>query len=128
MTLTEFLEARISEDGAAAQDNLWHEWTAVSGQVDARWWVDSPEVGHLYSTGYVGNGDSRPAAEHIARHDPARVLAECASRRAVLAECSQWYPTVRGGLAVCKDMAETILLALAVPYADHPDFDEAWSL
>jgi len=128
MTLTEFLLARIAEDAEMAQANLWLDWTAESDQIDARWWIASPGVGRLYSTGYVGNGDSQPAARHIARHDPARVLAECAAKRAIVA-LHAVIPRPDDASYCEEDEAPfpcPTLRALALPYAEHPDYDEAW--
>ena len=105
MTLTEFLLARIVEDEGAAHAALPGPW---------RW----ENIG-------------RPDGEHIARHAPDRVLAECAARRAIVEmhtgphEC----PTPESSCGWCVDSDECdTCRAFALPYADHPDFDPAWSL
>jgi hypothetical protein len=81
------------------------------------------------------------ASRHIVRHDPARVLAECEAKRQIVAMhpitdrivgygprthdfgcevCHDW-DGVTSGLGFCDT-----LRALALPYADHPDYDESW--
>jgi len=129
VTLTEFLLARIAEDKAEAK---------AAGQVESsQWWVDGPaQVSGkhwVYATGE--KFERREVADHIARHDPARVLAECEAKRRIVGwhgfghECPD-DGTV-AGLAPAGWYGESsdecpTLLALAMPYADHPDYDEAW--
>jgi hypothetical protein len=67
-------------------------------------------------------------AGHIARHDPARVLAECEAKRSVLA-------LHRSGDAWCDYCSHSVvddrcptIRALAAVFRDHPDFDPAWSV
>ncbi|WP_353707620.1 DUF6221 family protein [Cellulosimicrobium sp. ES-005] len=50
---------------------------------------------------------------------PARVLAECEAKRRIV-ESARRLGT-RGGVT-----PEELLGNLALPYADHPDYDEAW--
>lgn len=66
---------------------------------------------------------------HIARHDPARVLAEVEAKRKLLTE----YAEVRqnegadyewaGGWA--SGLGKAVAL-MALPYADHPDYRDTW--
>jgi hypothetical protein len=97
MELTEFLLARIAEDEAEA-----------------------PEY-HLVTCRAIGS----PC---FCAH-PARVLAECeATRRIVdVHPPDHLEPDI---CATCASHAEgypcRTLLFLALPYADHPDFDEEW--
>ena len=80
MDLKTFLLARIEEDDEAAR---------AAVDKDGRWHVDrshplyeSVVQGdiHIYDEG----GHTAEQAAHIARHDPARVLAECAAKRAIV--------------------------------------------
>lgn len=48
---------------------------------------------------------------HTDRHDPHRVLAECEAKRRIV----NIVPDLQG-----------VLGALALPYANHPDFREEW--
>ena len=99
MTLVEFLKARLNEDEQAAKA-----------------WLP------------FGNPDAA-AREHIARHDPARVLAEVEAKRRILDEYEQatgQYAThsqVSAGEEIGLRFA---LKAIGLPYADHPDYDPAW--
>lgn len=74
--------------------------------------------------------------EHIARHDPARVLREVAAKRRILEladEASCWDMTVDTDRRVgSRDTTEEpyigdlILRQLAQAYNDHPDFNPEW--
>jgi hypothetical protein len=72
-------------------------------------------------------------AAHIARHDPARVLAECAAKRAIVdthyasepSDYGDFTSPPRCVLCGLKYPCWT-LCSLAAVYADHPDFDPAW--
>lgn len=124
MTLVEFLLARIAEDeaiAARAADFEAGRWSAHRDDADLRWYVRSENHGPLLTTGYVGNGDSKPYAENIARWDPARVLAESAAKRAIIA-----LPDLPGQDPEAAKVLDEAILFLAQPYADHPDFDPAW--
>ncbi|MBT2537215.1 DUF6221 family protein [Arthrobacter sp. ISL-69] len=131
MTITEFLLARIAEDEAAAlpfRNDL--------GETK-QWQCD--EIGGAVR--YVG---PRPfglpdllatcgihaEAAHIARHDPARVLAECAAKRAIIANSADAQPGYMddrswNGFSSCHDDA---LYALAAVYADHPEYRQEWAV
>ena len=100
-TLTEFLLARIAEDEAAALQAVGHE-------------------SRVYWDTAVHAGDIRAlSVEHYSRHDPDRVLAECEAKRRIV--------SLLGALHVQMPASvEVGLSALALPYADHPEFDEAW--
>lgn len=107
MSITEFLEARIAEDEADArladgvtdkQEDDWQDVTqplTVADTLKRESWAK--KYGHAY--------------QHICRHDPARVLAECEFKRFLLAKFGRPCPT---------------LFALAAVYADHPDYRPEW--
>ena len=141
MELHKFLEARIAEDEAVARAAVelhgsgdWRVRDAfrfgamvVIGEPyeDIADWDDEPTYGDNL------HGDFYPAeADHIARFDPARVLAECAAKRAVV----EMIPTVlpgrwsdgyeKGEYAAIFD----VLRALAAPYSAHPDYDPSWAV
>lgn len=61
---------------------------------------------------------SGEVADHIARHDPARVLAECEAKRRIV----EWASDGEG-----EFHWSTVLAPLAAVYADHPDYREEWS-
>jgi hypothetical protein len=76
-----------------------------------------------------GNPDAA-ARGHIARHDPAWVLADVAAKRAIIETCAEsltlqetgYYEDHTGE----RDLANFVLHRLAQPYADHPDFKAEW--
>jgi hypothetical protein len=121
-TLDEFLLARIAEDKRIAAD------AAAAGQ--ERWQPeDVPTPGSAHP--HVG--------EHVARHDPARVLAECAAKRRLVLACrdSGFDRAFLGarprGLADFllsphdqHQLAALTLALLAMPYADHSDYRPEW--
>lgn len=65
---------------------------------------------------------------HIARHDPQRVLAECAAKRAIVepyaADQAKAYARREAPWGPMGPYAT--MLALARVWCDHPDFDPAW--
>jgi hypothetical protein len=122
MELHEFLLARIAEDEERARDAaLTVGWDGFGDQRirSGQHWVPSYHV--VKRARDDGPADRREVAEcaplfgkgpanHIARWDPARVLAECEARRRIVTECG-W---------------ETVMRHLALPYADHPDYRDEW--
>jgi len=74
MTLTEVLLAQIAEDEAVAREAI----TNGEGSLD---WAD----------------DGDPTDMHIARWDPARVLAECEAKRLLIADLTSERHEVVGG-------------------------------
>lgn len=143
MTLTEFLLARYAEDEAVARAATPGPWTWEEPSTE-KWpsgdqslvtaWSESDGSPKpvLYGWGYDASGIDAEDADrvHIARHDPARVLAECEAKRRIV---SLFAPTLaddkRAALGEWDETAwrgEQALRALAQPYADHPDFQEEW--
>jgi hypothetical protein len=120
--LAEFLAARISEDEAVAN--------AGARRVGMPWRA-GPQRGTpgglvLDELGLVGSTGGRYAADHIARHDPARALREADAKRALLAghggvhRCD-WGEHRGGDFGPCSTQ-----LILGVIYSDHPDFCADW--
>lgn len=136
--LPAFLLARLAEDEAVARAIGNEEplaWSAVRADslvIDAenpkRWIARAEDRGH---------GDD--LAAHIARHDPARVLADVESKRRVVEDYLDAQHTI-GGLEEEGDYEAAlghvdearVLLAvlhrLAQPYASHESFDPSWRL
>lgn len=94
--LTEFLLARIAEDEDAAQDCGVNQWVAAfrEGLPVVELAPDSPyqrvvvveaRRRHSHSVDTI-----RGYQEHIARHDPARVLAECEAHRRIVELHEAW--------------------------------------
>jgi len=124
-TITEFLEARIAEDEAVALG---------ADHRDGGRWRHDPEYNCVWDgTGGAAASNVRPAAnsrtgEHIARHDPARVLAECAAKRAIIGACLSIEKKKFDDNLWNIDEHDEILEALAAVYADHEDYDSGWAL
>jgi hypothetical protein len=71
------------------------------------------------------------AGEHIIMHDPAYVLADIAAKRAILGVYTHVDLSEDNGTThVCGgDGPETyyeVLQQLALPFADHPDYQQEW--
>lgn len=151
MSITDFLNARLAEDEevarAAAESKLMHNaapWPAV--KASDTWVADhgmiysdpaeGEEWGHMLYDNEGAEALSMPAeaAAHIARHDPARVLVECAAKRAIVelankatqaekeSDDHEWQGTVESG----PYTGDSILYALAAIYADHEEYRDEW--
>jgi hypothetical protein len=116
-TLVEFLTARLDEDEAvarAARKYTDRDWDVSGDSVYAdhaepvvQAYVNLPQV-------YEG------VVAHIARHDPARVLADVKAKRAIVERAV----TPSGDIWVTD---VDVLHDLASVYADHPDYDATWA-
>lgn len=86
MTITEFLEARIAEDEAVARAASTGPWFRDSG------WSISAPAPEGWDGPYVvvETPRARNDSEFVARHNPARVLAECAAKRAIIKQREAW--------------------------------------
>lgn len=119
--LTDFLLERIAEDeeyARAAASASSREWLARSYRVVT---ADLFEVGEL----------AVPTSAHVARHDPARVLAECEAKRRIVELHNVGDHTCQGPEHATWAPDCHTLRALALPYADHPDhpdYREEWAL
>lgn len=127
MGIVEFLEARIAEDEAVARGVASDgEWTSGSTygmfvSIEARSWT-------------VVSGEwERRDANHIARHDPARILREVAAKRAIIKayvdadiKAHDTYNFHEDILNGESNGLETAVEALAICWSDHPDFNEEW--
>jgi len=71
--------------------------------------------------------DEYAAAEpHIARHDPARVIAECEAKRRVVEHCQEVLLHHVHGDWDAIDLAREVLHYLVLVHADRPDFPPEW--
>ncbi|MBN0039372.1 hypothetical protein JN535_04180 [Cellulosimicrobium cellulans] len=137
MTLTDFLLARIAEDQASALEVREHGawWVEAYDDYDGRspelveYFVVAPppapgvprdDQGDPDDPRHVTSVQGDPAlAAALARWSPARVLAECEAKRRIVESARRLGS--RDGVT-----PEELLGNLALPYADHPDYDETW--
>lgn len=129
--LVAFLRARLAEDEAvarAATDGPWVPWEGreLNGLGDLIHPVRTP--GQMAGSRATVVTASWLDAEHIARHDPARVMREVEAKRQIL--------TAHGGdldeqsmfCGHCEhDTPCPTLRAVAAVYADHPDYRQEWT-
>lgn len=119
LTLADFLRARLDDEEIRAMDAI----NQFVEDDEAWWWFDNatPET---------------PREYHIAAWSPKRVLYEVDARRQIIDEIDEvrGYEDQIDGEWGVGDWATDdpgrasvrILRSLAFPYADHPDYDEAW--
>lgn len=119
MTVTDlvaFLRAALDDDERVAQ---------AAARTRGTFWTP---------VGLQSTFDAR-VDDHIARHDPARVLREVAAKRAILdlhhkQEAAEFEDrrSVASWCPVCGDAeACPTLRHLAAVYADRPGYDPAWA-
>ncbi|MFI1472060.1 DUF6221 family protein [Streptomyces wuyuanensis] len=125
--LVAFLRARLDEDEQAARKLLDEK---RPGRAE-RW--EFCDDGAIRDTGPRRSLRVKftwpPEADHIVRHDPARVLADVEAKRELLR-----LHTLNGWVCSTCDNGEVpgdgypcpTLRLLALPYASHADYDEAW--
>ena len=144
-TLAQFLKNRIAENEAAARaaaDEASH------GDGDGMHWRTS-EDGNVYegqSNSCLAVGpwasDLREVGLHIARQDPAHVLARCRADTALL-EDHCYRHVCEDGMAgedpardayyraeYGEDLQSTpcsVLRAMGLAYTDHPDYQQQWA-
>jgi hypothetical protein len=120
--LVTWLRAQLDEDAEAAQvaDALTRSpWTGGDAQV-----VD----GDGYPV--VRDDDARPeraVLEHIARWDPARMLAEIGAKRRILDDIVRNDYVDGLGNASTDGLAHRVLAYLALPYAGRDGWREEWT-
>ena len=157
--LVSFFRACLDEDEAVAKAAYGDTWTLGKDRGPTYWYGSGSEprplpesceyvvygVDYLSRVGQVANLEAAHSRNevgcHITRWDPARVLAEVASKRAVLDlhspkpqanTASSWYPgTPALECVVCSTWRHLpwpcpTVLALVQPCADRPGFNPAW--
>lgn len=131
MDLIEFLRARLDDDEqiarTAAGQNADGSRTWPSWSYDRDNFLVQVGDSSWFAAQKTGDADG----EHIARHDPARVLADVDAKRRIIETyrkclhmCAAGHETAysQGELGAYESAAKL----LALSYAAHPDYDEAW--
>jgi hypothetical protein len=145
--LIDFLRARLDEDeriARAATPGPWRhnpgkQWLdgeaferydLSQGQEFVGYGGPHPFTGAVASTGPADHVQSMKDAAHIARHDPARVLAEVEAKRRILDGYAQAYTSRERlhdtALHLQHHVLGSVVRLLALPYADHPDYQDGW--
>lgn len=116
--LVGWLRAQLDEDERVAREAGYR---ASAWPLGDTWWLEGVEhnvVGAEEAYCYPHN------AAHIARWDPARVLAEVDAKRRIIEDAEFWmWNDDRGGP---DPMSASALRLLALPYADRPGYREQW--
>jgi hypothetical protein len=150
--LVDFLRARLDEDAEAAQIAALaaggEHWYAHAHQIGRRapkeWVGASTDPARSRSDSKTIRASRQELTRYIARHDPARVLAEVEAKQRILDE---HQPDRFGDCVTCADeetfdddhdgnrewsrSAKThpcpTLRLLALTYASHPDYRSEWA-
>ncbi|WP_326779743.1 DUF6221 family protein [Streptomyces longwoodensis] len=153
--LVDFLRARLAEDEQVARDAASKAAATLASAAakEGVWEPPYTDVGLTWASDYdrvfvtcgrpgqpglamladCGSGAFR-LTPHIARHDPARVLAEVRAKRMAV----DAHSACGTGIGRCDDAGNgwedddgqaggcADLAVLALPFADHPDYREEW--
>jgi len=118
--LVAFLRARLDEDDRA-------------GRISPRDDAGDPDVVAAWS----GKSASNLYVQFYAHNNPARVLLEVEAKRRIVDEQVKVWPyepkdylsnPENVDAEITADHAEVVLRLLALPYSDHPNYDERWRL
>lgn len=131
-TLPDFLITQIEADEAVARAAM-----KPRRADDGRWSVGDHPMDERRIEGigieiYDEGGHDEHQAAHIARHDPARVLRECAAKRAIVelreTLVNDGDRSIAARLTTPSVVAtlDATLRVLASVYADREGFDAGW--
>jgi hypothetical protein len=148
--LVAFLHAQLDADEQAARAATparWYVHSAIQWKGwQVTWISDSPEADGFnqpdtaeYVIGYDGGPPvgmvGLADAVHIARHGPARVLADVEAKRRIIAVCVDAIEAgeIKDGTTWNDDAAGAevgylTLRLLALPFADREGYDESWRI
>jgi hypothetical protein len=138
--IVEFLKARLGADeagafGLAAECSGWE--VRDTERVKRRRITDDVPIHQRgRGSGPIAAASDLRTAEHIARHDPVRVLREVEAKRRIVHEYEVEvdrgpagsrleFEARHGGIL---DAYRASLRILASAYADHPDYRQEWAL
>jgi hypothetical protein len=121
-SIVEFLTARLDEDEASARSGLesysgyGRDWVETHIDLD----VDNPNSFNAF--------DPAPAV-YLRRFTPQRVLADIAAKRAIVRDAQAIYDLIESEWSEYgnRNYGHNLLQHLAVPYADHPDYQQEWA-
>jgi hypothetical protein len=132
--MVEFLRARLTEDEAAAERTLSAELRVgrFRGKTIPRWRITKSGHGLIDDDGGTLRAQQIfPAeAEHVVRHDPARVLAEVAAKRERIRLWNDLRILREGGgheYDLAYGTATKGLQLDAAVHSGHPDYLKEWA-
>lgn len=128
MSIKEFLLARIAEEEAAAGGKpvvdlpvtRVHHPHSIE---DVPGWV-LPMTIETFAHDRLEAG----SMEASFTPDPTRILAECAAKRKIVAECIPDHEDSMRNGDDTTELASVVLYSLAAVYSDHPDYRSEWSM
>ena len=129
--LVKFLLARLAAQESKASMAAGGPWRHTTNG-DARLILGTPA--DVFVARLEMNGGGFHDGEFIAANHPALVMADCAAKRRIIDRHRADLPHPHPGDPCDAHNAnyETIgcetLRALALPYADHPDYRQEWAL
>lgn len=125
--LITFLLARLTDDELAARDAAHGPWHVEGGYPQRISNAAAVLVAECYTTPEAPPWE----AEHITRHDPARVLREVEAKRAIMALLAETEACLNRGYTDIERGAQLVLLracqCVAAVYSDHPDYKQEWA-
>ncbi|MFJ2675112.1 DUF6221 family protein [Streptomyces sp. NPDC087525] len=140
--LVAFLRARLDEDEQVALESIGQTGVMLAGAdaASVSVWrvVERPATGTFVTARDQWDRVTEVVptyggmyAEHIARHDPARVLRETQAHRTTVDEydIAMWAQEDADQAAYWqarRDVLRETCLRVATVYADHPDYLEDW--
>ncbi|MFI5985061.1 DUF6221 family protein [Streptomyces sp. NPDC051555] len=121
--LMQFLRARLDETATKARTHR---------QASASWYYDDAagEIRDETNSGTVAFVPSAADAQHIAEHDPARILAEVDAKEVLLRVHGPAHDCAadRDGVDCATEEEPCLVLRLlALPYALHPAHRPEWA-
>jgi hypothetical protein len=144
-SIVDFLRARLDDDEQVAQAAGGDRWALQGHPSETIAVYDSARDPVVYDEGYPTDEQ----AEHIARHDPARVLAEVDAKRRILDEyalVARLHDEAAARISVASPrpagadldtwsrsqhelpIYDGVLRLLALPHRDHPDYRPEWAV
>ncbi|MBM4549356.1 hypothetical protein GS445_06580 [Rhodococcus hoagii] len=132
--IVEFLRARLDEDeqtataAVAATFGGCPTWTSKDDGT-GRQTHGYAMADHTAICGHDGDDVLLPVADHIARHDPARVLREVEAKRRVINGWSDPFGNLNAEQADAARVEKArVLHSLAAVYSDHPEYQQEWAI
>lgn len=122
--LVKWLTAQLDADEPAARHAYGSNWDTDHGDEAGIEWVITEDM-------HLCEGDAA-SMQHIARHDPAAVLADIASKRGIIASCTAVLAELNDERRSDRDyygagdLADKTLRLLALRYAGRDGYREEW--